>query len=271
MTAFIYHFVFEFKAGLRNQSSMLMNYLFPLSFYALIGFVMTKINPGFANVLLPAMTFFSIMTGTLLGLPMPLVAAREAGVYRSYKINGVPALSILSIPALAAVFHALIASAIIALTANILFGGRSPDAWWSFAALVLVIAIVFSAIGALIGVVAADSRSVVLLSQLIFLPSMILGGLMIPSEMLPRSVRTISGLLPSTYAMQIIRAYAYHQKTMLDPRICLGILLSSGILAFGLAVYLFNWDTKNTARRGRNFLALLALTPFVMGVFLMQK
>jgi ABC-2 type transport system permease protein len=167
MTAFANHFAFEFKTGLRNSSLLLMNYLFPLGFYAMMGLVMTQINPGFKEAMLPAMVIFTIMASNLLGLPGPLVESREAGIYRSFKINGVPALSILAIPALTTVFHALIASGIIALTAAPLFGGLNPVHWGSFVLLVLLTAFTFSAIGALIGVVSNGSRSTVLWSQLI--------------------------------------------------------------------------------------------------------
>ena len=47
MTALIHHFTFEFKTGLRNSTLLLMNYLFPLAFYAMMGLVMTQINPLF--------------------------------------------------------------------------------------------------------------------------------------------------------------------------------------------------------------------------------
>jgi ABC-2 type transport system permease protein len=97
MIAFANHFAFEFKTGLRNSTSMLMNYLFPLGFYAMMGAVMTKINPVFGDTMIPAMILVAVMAATLLGLPGPLVESREAGIYRSFKINGVPALSILSI------------------------------------------------------------------------------------------------------------------------------------------------------------------------------
>ena len=40
------------------------------------------------------------------------------------------------------------------------------------------------------------------------------------------------------------------------------------MLAFGLAVYLFNWDSRNSARRGHPLLALLVLVPYVLGIFL---
>ncbi|GAF92256.1 unnamed protein product, partial [marine sediment metagenome] len=44
-------------------------------------------------------------------------------------------------------------------------------------------------------------------------------------------------------------------------------LLASGVLAFGLAVYLFSWDRRNSTRRGHPLLALLVLLPFVIVIF----
>ena len=47
MTAFINHFSFEFRTGIRNKQLLLMNYLFPLGFFLMMGFVMAGINPLF--------------------------------------------------------------------------------------------------------------------------------------------------------------------------------------------------------------------------------
>ncbi len=44
----------------------------------------------------------------------------------------------------------------------------------------------------------------------------------------------------------------------------------SGLLAFGLSVFLFSWDSRNTSRRGSFWLALLVLLPYVVGIFLLK-
>lgn len=268
MTAFAQHFAFEFKTGLRNPTQLFINYLFPLGFYAMMGLVMTQINPGFTEVLVPAMVVFTIMTGTILGLPSPLVESREAGIYRSYKINGVPALSILTIPVLTTIFHVLIASTLIVFTATPLFKGDAPIHWGAFVLVAVVTAFACGAFGALIGVISANSQATVLWSQLIFLPSMLIGGLMLPLSLLPKAIRPFSALLPTSHAMQAFLGLAYEKPTMLNPFVSVGVLLASGVLAFGLAIYLFNWDSRNQTRRGHPLLALLALTPFVISIFL---
>jgi len=264
MSAFAYHFGFEFKTGLRNPNLLLLNYLFPFGFYVAMGAVMTQINPGFTDVMVPALAVFAILASTILGLPSPLVEDREAGVYRSFKINGVPALSILMVPALTTIFHALIAATLIAVTAPLLFGGRAPDNWPALFGVLVVTAFACGGIGALFGVISANSRATVLWSQLIFLPSMLIGGLMIPLSMLPPGVQPLSALLPSTQAMQAIQGLAYGQETLIPPLAALAALAGGALFSFGLATYLFNWDTRNASRRGHPAMALLAWIPYAL-------
>ncbi len=268
MNALLTHLRYEFKTGVRDPSQLLMNYLFPLAFYVLMGLLMVPLNPTFAQTMIPAMIAFVTMVAPLLGLPSPLVEAREAGIFRSFKINGVPALSILAIPTMTTVFHVLIVSAIIALTAGPVFGAAMPVDWTAFAALTLLTACTLGALGALIAVVATDSRSVVLLSQTIFLPSMMLGGMMVPTELLPNALRPLARLLPSTYAMQAFVGLAYRRETLIAPWLCVLVLLGSAVLAFSLAALLFNWDSRNETRRAHPALALLAFVPYAVGLLL---
>jgi ABC-2 type transport system permease protein len=268
MTAFANHFAFEFRTGLRNPSQLLMNYLFPLGFYVMMGLIMTQINPLFTETMIPAMIIVAAMSSAVLGQPGTLVESREAGIFRSFKINGVPALSILTVPMVTTVFQVLVVTAIITLSGP-LFKGTLPVHWGGFLLVTLVMAFSFSAIGALIGVVSTDSRSTVLYSQLIFLPAMLLGGLMMPMNMLPASVQRISALLPATHAMQAYQGLAFGQQTVIEPLVSLLVLLAGGLLAFALAIYLFSWDSRNTSRRGHPALALLALAPCLVAMLLL--
>jgi hypothetical protein len=44
----------------------------------------------------------------------------------------------------------------------------------------------------------------------------------------------------------------------------------TGLVAFGLAVFLFSWDSRNTARRANPVLGFLVLLPAILGIFLLQ-
>jgi ABC-2 type transport system permease protein len=247
---------------------LLLNYLFPLGFYLMMALIMTQINPAFKETMIPAMAIFAAMSSAVLGLPGTLVAARDTGIFRSYKINRVPAFSIVTIPVVTTVFQVLVVTAIITVTAP-LFEGALPVHWIYFALVTVVMAFAFSAAGVLIGVVSTDSRITVLYSQLIFLPSTLLGGLMMPLDLLPAPMRRISALLPATHAMQAFEGLGFGHQTVLDPRASLLILSASGLLAYGLAIYLFSWDSRNTSRRGHPLLAVLALAPCLAGALLL--
>ena len=138
MNAFAFHFSYEFKTGLRNPSMLFMSYLFPLGVYALLALVMTAVNPLFKATMIPAMCIFAMLGGGLLAMGGPMVEARDAGVYRSFKINGVPAASIVIIPILSSMVHVLVVSLIITLTAGPLFGGVFPPNPAAFAALLVL-------------------------------------------------------------------------------------------------------------------------------------
>jgi ABC-2 type transport system permease protein len=234
----------------------------------MMGFVMPAINPLFLDALIPAMVVFAILAATLLGIPDPLVSARETGIFRSYKINGVPASSILIIPALTTALHLAIVTVIITATAPLLFDAPVPENWVNYVVVFVAMAIACSGLGVLIGVISSSTRMTVLWSQLVFIPSMLLGGLMIPYSMLPEAIGKISQLLPATQAMNAFNGLAMGKQADFAPWGSVLALLISGLLAFGLALYLFSWDSRNTARRGHPLLALLVLVPYAAGILL---
>ncbi len=263
MNAFVTHFSFDFRTGIRNTTLLLMNYLFPLGFFLMMGLIMPGLNPSFLPVMIPAMVVFAVLAATLLGLPESLVTAREAGVFRSYKINGVPAPSILAIPALTTTLHLVIVAAIITVSAPLLFDAPLPVNWAGYAFTFFAVAVASAGISVLIGVVSSNSRSQVFWSQLIFLPSMLLGGMMIPHADLAEAVGRFARLLPATHAMNAFNALAMGESADFAAWGSIISLLASGILGFVLAVYLFTWDSHNTKQRGHATLALLVLLPFV--------
>lgn len=269
MNAFIHHFIFEFRTGIRNKQLLLMNYLFPLGFYLMMGFIMAEINPPFREDIIPAMVVFGILAATLLGIPDPLVNARENGVFRSYKINGIPSISILVIPALTTILHLVLVAVIITGTAPFLFDAPLPVNWFNYVLIFVGMAIACAGLSVLIGVVSPSSRMTVLWSQLIFVPSMLLGGLMVPYSMLPDVAGKFAQLLPATQAMNAFNGLAMGKVAAFSPWGSVSMLFVSGILAFGLSVFLFSWDSRNTNRRGHPLLALLVLLPYALGIFLL--
>lgn len=264
MKGFVYHAIYDFKTGLRDKTLMLMNYLFPLGFFLLVGMFMTKINPFFAEIMVPGMLLFALMSSSLLSLPGTLVASREAGVYRSFRVHGIPAYSLIIIPMIGNLFHAVIVCALITAGSTWFFGGVLPVDWGWFVAVFILSALCLSTLGMLIGIVSQSSRASVLIAQAFYLPSVLLGGLMVPADQLPASLTDVASLFPATHA---IRAFSHYAYAKAPSEVLAGnpllVLVSSIIINLVLCFALFQWDVRPVGRK-RLLFGLLSLTPFVV-------
>lgn len=92
---------------------------------------------------------------------------------------------------------------------------------------------------------------------------------MLPFSMLPVAAQKLALLLPATQAMNAFRGLAMGVPGDFSGWGSIAILFSGGLLAFGLAIFLFSWDSRNTTRRGNTLLALLAMLPFVVGILVL--
>jgi ABC-2 type transport system permease protein len=165
--------------------------------------------------------------------------------------------------------HLVVIAVIITFTAPWLFQGPLPVDWPGYALVFVLTAAACTGLSLLIGVISTSSQMTVLWAQIIFLPSMILGGLMVPTSLLPKALGKIAMLLPTTYAMDAFRGRAMGLPASFDSWWAILILLSSAALAFGLAIFLFTWDNPDARERRRLPLALLALLPYLLGMLLL--
>jgi ABC-2 type transport system permease protein len=269
MKAFFVHLAYEFHAGVRNKSLLFMLYLFPLLLYLLLGSLMAAMNPTFRESMIPSMCTIAILTATMMTLPGPLEVACETGILRSYKINGISAASILLIPTLAAFCHFIVMGTIITVTAPILFGAPLPVNWPYFILISLLMFLTSAGIGMLIAIISTSTQMVMLLVQIIFVPAMMLGGLMFPHAGLPKTLGKIAMLLPTTYSMNAMRSLVLDQPVDLNVSWSIIILLVSGVLSFGLSLYLFKWDIHEYNKLRSTSMALIAVLPYVAGMLLL--
>jgi ABC-2 type transport system permease protein len=263
MTAFFHHLGYDFKTGIRDRSRLLMLYLFPLVFFALVGGLMASINPDFKRTMIPAMVVFAVMCSALLSLPGLLVNAREAGVFRSYRINGVPSASILGIPVIGTAVHMAVVAAIIWAVATRFYGGVAPQKVLGFVAVAGLSYLAYAGIGVLIGVAAGNTTVSILVGQLIYIPSIILGGLMVPPAALPSALQRVGLLLPATHSMRAFEALGGGAQGMSGTALSAGVLAASAVLSFVLAAVLFQWDTRASQPNRKALAALIAMAPYL--------
>ncbi|MGM0432831.1 MAG: ABC transporter permease [Spirochaetota bacterium] len=265
MNGFKYYATYVIKTGFRDKSLMMMNYLFPLGFLLMAGLFMTQLNPFFTEIMVPGMATFAMMSAALLNISGTVIQERENGIYRSFRVNGIPASSITGVPILANLLHALIVTGLTAALSILLFDGRIPLNWSWFIIVTVATALSVSTLGLLIGVVAPSQRAGILLAQAVYIPSVLLGGIMIPLEMMPENLTVPIHLLPASYSMQSYNALAMEGAQLTAATgFPLVILLVGAALQLLLSRGLFTWDNRGTTSKA-GFLALTALLPYIFG------
>jgi len=204
-----------------------------------MGAVFSSINPIAKQTLTATMAIFAVTMGAVLGIPVPLVKMREAGVLRSYKICGIPSWAVLLIQSVSAFFHLFIVSIIIFVTAPLFFGASYPKSFTAYFLCLFILLFVSITLGVFIGVSARNQSISMMLSQAIFLPTMMLSGIMFPASMLPLPLKTLGRLFPATYIMQSFSSFAFKLSTDIEPILSLLIPVSIGMVVAGLTVVRF--------------------------------
>lgn len=229
---------------IRERGTLLTYYLLPLIFYFIVGSVFVSINPASKQTLAFSMTIFAVTMGAVIGMPIPVVRMRESEVLRAYRVCGIPGWATLLVHAVSAFLHLFIVSVIILLTAPVVFGAGIPANYASYFVILVILLFSNIAIGLLIGVLAKNQSAATLLTQAIFLPTVMLGGIMFPASMLPGALRAAGYIIPSTHAVQSFAGLAYGMSVESSAVLSLIILAGIGAAAVLLAVLRFRAASK---------------------------
>ena len=214
MNGFLYGVTLQWKLDIRSKSLLVTCYVVPLIFFLLMGGIFTSVMPEMRSTLIPSMIVMSVSMGAFLGLPPSLVETYGSDVKKVYKANGVPLYLGLVTMFLSAFVHLMISCAIILLLAPILFEAALPvQLPFFFLALVMYI-IVSLSIGSILGLVVKNQAKLTMIAQLVFLPSIMLSGIMFPTHMLPDFLETIGRLFPASWGYRLMLDHGFQFENM---------------------------------------------------------
>lgn len=205
MKAFCYGVFLQWKLDLRNKGIWLTYYAVPMVFFAFMGGVFTSIDPTAKNTLIPSMTVFGVSMGALIGAPHSLVAFYGGGIKKAYQAGGIPLWTPIINNLISAFFHLLIMSVLIFLIAPPLFGAKQPEHLDVYFLSIALLVLASVALSTLLGVSVKSTGKLSMLSQIFFLPSIILSGIMFPVGMLPEALAVFGKAFPAAWAFQLMQ------------------------------------------------------------------
>lgn len=204
MSAFLYGVALQWKLDIRSKSLLVTCYVVPLIFFLLMGGIFTSVMPEMKETLIPSMIVMGISMGAFIGLPPSLIETYGSDIKEVYKANRVPLYLSLVTMFISAFVHLMIMCVIILLLAPILFKATLPTNFPLFFLALAIYIIVSLSIGSVLGLIVKNQAKLTMIAQLMFLPSIMLSGIMFPIELLPKAFKIIGKVFPASCGYKLM-------------------------------------------------------------------
>lgn len=230
MQAFLYGIFLQWKIDVRNKEIIIVYYIVPLVFFAFMGNIFTTINPEAYKSLVASMIIFGVTMGAYLGAPTPLVQLYASEMKKSYKVGGIPLFTPTINNFISACIHLFIMSICILILGPLVFDGVVPENMGLFLGALVLFIITCVAIGTLLGLLVKSASKLTMFAQVLFLPSIMLSGIMFPSNMLPEFMQTIGKIFPATWGFQMMSETTFEWSTWMPMFVILFVVIIAIVL-----------------------------------------
>ena len=209
MNGFLYSLTLQWKLDIRSKSLLVTYYIVPLIFFLLMGGIFTSVMPEMGSTLIQSMIVMSVSMGAFLGLPPSLIETYGSDIKKIYKANGVPIHLGLVTMFFSAFVHLMITCMVILLLAPILFKANLPSQFPLFFLALAIYIFVSLSIGSILGLTVNNQAKLTMIAQLIFLPSIMLSGIMFPITLLPDFLQAIGRLFPAFWGFRLMLDHGF--------------------------------------------------------------
>ena len=215
MNCFLYSLALQWKLDIRSKSLLVTFYIVPLIFFLIMGGIFTSVMPGMRTTLIQSMIVMSVSMGTFLGLPPSLVEIYGSDIKKIYNANGVPIYLGLLTMVFSAFVHLMMTCIVILLLAPILFKASLPTQLPIFLLSLTIYIIVSLSIGCILGLTLKNQAKLTMLAQLVFLPSIMLSGIMFPISLLPDFLQVIGHVFPAYWGYRLMLENGFSIENLL--------------------------------------------------------
>lgn len=215
MGAFLYAISLQWKLDIRSKTILITCYIVPLLFFAIMGEIFTSVMPESKYTLIQSMTVFGVTMGSFIGLPPSLVEIYSSDINKVYKANGVPLYLGLVLTNISAYIHLFIMSILLYITAPFFFHAEIPEHPGIYFASLTIFIAVSLCIASIIGLAIKDQAKTSMISIIVFLPSVMLSGIMFPIELLSKAFERIGKVFPASWGYKLMADHTIRFENLL--------------------------------------------------------
>ncbi len=215
MYKFMYGVILQFKLDIRNKNMLVTCYLVPLVFLMIMGQIFTSTNPESKQTLIQTMSIMGISMGAIIGLPPSILEMYGTDIKKMYSSNGIPLYFGVMTLVVSVFIHLLILSGIVYVISSLVFDATQPTNLTLYFLSVILLIIVSISVACVIGLSVKNQSKLVMLSQIIFLPSIMLSGIMFDVSLLPKSLQVVGKIFPSLWGNIIMTSSELKVKNVM--------------------------------------------------------
>ena len=204
MKAMLYGIKVQLKIDIRSKTLLVTCYVVPLLFFAIMGGIFTSLMPEAKNTLIQSMTVMGVSMGAFIGVPPSMVEVYGKDIKKMYIANGIPLCFGVITLVVSAFIHLMIMSMIIFTLAPIVFHSTIPSNIPLYFITLALFVIVSLAISCVLGLAVKNQAKLTMYSQVVFLPSIMLSGIMFSAELLPNFLESMGKLFPATWGYTLL-------------------------------------------------------------------
>ena len=266
LNGWIRHFQLTIQLNFRNPQAIVYGYMVPIVFLLAFGGVFRTESPPLLAQMGQILTI-TILGGACFGLPTALVAEREQGVWRRYRLLPIPAAWLVFSAMLARVW--IVASSVLVqiALARAIFGTPLPSHPGAAVLAFLFVITAFLGIGLLIAALADNVPAVQALGQCVFLPMIMIGGVGVPLAVLPVWAQRIAGFMPGRYAVEVLQPCFNAPDGLQGSSFRFGALALIGLAAGVAGTKLVRWESGPRMGHAGRWLAAALTSWAAVGAF----
>ncbi len=210
MEVFAYSVLLQWKRNLRNKNILLVYYIIPLGFWAFMGAVFSSVNPMMKNELTQVLTVIAVSTGALLGVPVSLCESYTSDIKKAYIAGNIKLWIGVASNFISAFIHLGIVSAIIYILTPVTFHTEMIVNITVYILSLVLFLITSILLGSVIGLYVKDQGKLTIYSQVVYMPSLMLSGVMFDAAMLPKAFGMVGKIFPATWGFQAMKSTEFN-------------------------------------------------------------
>ena len=246
MKKFLTLFKIEGKLTLRCMDSIFFGVCMPIGIMLLIGLIAGN-NPAYEGAdytmmqsSFGALISVGICATAFMGIPLTIADYRDKKILKHFFVTPVSPTMLLWTHAFINMLLSMVSALLIYIVATLFFGYEIIGSKPAFVGSYLLVMVSMYSLGLLIASLCRTVKTANVVCSVVYFPMLFLSGATIPFEIFPKPLQFVSGFLPLTQGIKLMKASSLGLET--DLILPLAVLFGSLILGILLSMRFFRWE-----------------------------